>query len=117
MAASTMTKFFRPVRFTYSTCVTTMPALPEMNRPGSTKIFSPSGCNSGSSRSGVFLRRQNVFRRRRFPPAGRTTLQRGLINDAQSAADAEKFDPMPRFQFPHQRQHLPHGIFKRRRRP
>ncbi len=49
-----MTKFLRPVCFTYSTRVTRMPALPEINRPGSSRIFKPSGCSSGSSRSAYF---------------------------------------------------------------
>src|SRR5947207_1976077 len=48
MAASTMTKFFWPVRFTYSTRVTRMPELPEMKRPGSTRMRRPSGSRSGT---------------------------------------------------------------------
>ena len=42
------------MRFTYSTRVTRMPALPEMNRPGSIRIFRPSGFSSGSSRAAYF---------------------------------------------------------------
>ena len=54
MAASTIRKFFLPVRFTYSTRVTRMPELPEMNRPGSIRIRRPSGFNSGSRRVAYF---------------------------------------------------------------
>ena len=54
MAASTIRKFFLPVRFTYSTRVTRMPALPEMNLPGSIRILRPSGLSNGNSRAAYF---------------------------------------------------------------
>ena len=44
-----MTKFFRPVRFTYSMRVTRMPALPTMNRPGSMRMRSFNRFNRGTS--------------------------------------------------------------------
>ena len=109
-----MTKFFRPVRFTYSTRVTRMPALPEMNRPGSIRIFRPSGCSSGSSRAAYFCGVKMFFAADDFHHAGRAAGQRGLIDDAQPAADAEKFQRVFFRQPPHQRQHFAHGLLKRR---
>ena len=47
MAASTSRKFFLPVRFTYSTRVSSAPALPEINLPGSIRILSASGWSNG----------------------------------------------------------------------
>jgi len=69
-----------------------MPALPEINRPGSIRMRSPRGLSSGASvaRTG---RRQDFFCARRPPPAGGTALQRRVINDAQAAADAEELQP------------------------
>ena len=63
---------------------------------------------------GVFLRRQNVFRLRGgFPPLRRTAGQRRVVNNAQAAADAEKFQTVFVFQALHQRQHFAHGLLER----
>ncbi len=87
-----MTKFFLPVRLMNSTRVTRMPALPEMKRPGSSKIFKPSGPEQRHKARGIFLRRQNYSPGGRFPPQRIAAGERGLVNDAEPAADAEKFD-------------------------
>jgi hypothetical protein len=68
-----------------------------MNRPGSIKIFKPSGCSSGSSRP-AYLPASKCFSPRSFPPGRRAAGERGLINDAQPAADAEKFQRVFFFQ-------------------
>ena len=107
-----MTKFLLPVRFTYSTRVTRMPALPTINRPGSIKIFKPSGPQQRHQPPGVFLRCQNVLRRGGFPPGRRAAGEGGLVNDSQAAADAEKFEPVFSLQPFHQRQNLAHGLLK-----
>ena len=62
---------------------------------------------------GVFLRRQNVLRRGGFPPGGGAAGERGFIDNAQPAADAEKFQ---RVFFPqpfHERQDFAHRLLKR----
>ena len=63
----------------------------------------------------VFLRRQNIFCRRRFPPGRRAAGERRLINNAESAADAEKFQREFCLQLFDQRQNFPHRLLKRRR--
>ena len=108
-----MRKFFLPVCFTYSTRVTKMPALPEMNRPGSIKMRSPSGLSRGASAAAYEAGVRIFLAPGRLPPAGRPALQRRLVNDAQAAADAEKFQPMPLLQPLHQGQHFFDGLLER----
>ena len=86
-----MRKFFLPVRFTYSTRVTRMPALPEMKRPGSSRIFRPSGWSNGTRRAAYFCGVKIFFAAEDFHQCAVAAGERGVVNNAQSAADAEKF--------------------------
>ena len=84
-----------------------------MNRPGSIKIFKPSGRSSGTSRAAYFCGVRMSFAGGGFPPGRRAAGERGLINDAQPAADAEKFQRVFFLQPPQERQDLAHGLLKR----
>src|ERR1043166_3585001 len=113
MAASTITKFFLPVRFTYSTRVTRIPALPEMNLPGSSRMRSPSGFSRGHECGRVARGGEDPFRLGFPPPVGAAAGQGGLIDDAQTAADAEKLEGKPGRELFQQGHHFSHGQFKR----
>ena len=57
-------------------------------------------------------RSQDAPGRGSFPPGFRTAGQGGIINDAQSPADAEKFQTKPVGQPPDHRQDFPHGLLE-----
>jgi hypothetical protein len=94
IAASTMTKFFLPVRLTYSTRVTRAPALPDEEAAGLEQdLASPSGCSRGTKVSRVGGRRQDALGLGPdFHQAGSPLAKGILVDDADAAADAEEVE-------------------------
>ena len=102
MPASTITNRLPPSDvFKYCTVLKSTPALPTMNRPGSSRMRNPSGLSAGTTAAAYCSTvSDGVGSRRLLPPPGfLAAFQRRLVNDAQSSADAEKFDAVVLLQF------------------
>jgi hypothetical protein len=90
-----------------------MPALPEINRPGSIRMRSPSGLRSGTSVSAYFFGVRIFEASGPFPPGFGATIQCIEIANPQAAADAKEFKIVSAREFLNQRQNLFHRRFER----
>ena len=111
-----MTKFFLPVRFTYSTLRDQNARVADDETARLDQNFQAERLQQWQQFFRVTRRRQNAFCRGRLPPRRRAAGQRRIVNDAQAAAGTEKFQLVFRRQFLHQRQDFFHRQLVRRHR-